>query len=189
MERHDYVFDSGFAPILAWIEELSYPIVFHQMGGEPNIYGSNRNAGPPDLGNALDAAIEHAVIATKFITTGTLDKYPKLEIILPHAGGAFPYLAGRVEHFLFHMANREPVKLKRPFRDYIRRFNYDYLIYYPEAFRFLVSLVGTDRIVVGTDLYAAKDVEYPNAVLDQFNFPAADRDLILKGNAMRLLQL
>jgi aminocarboxymuconate-semialdehyde decarboxylase len=188
MERHDYLFDPGFAPVLARIEELGLPILFHQMDGEANSYGGNRVAGPPNLSAGLDAPIEHAVIATKFIISGTLDKYPKLEIVLPHAGGAFPYLAGRVEHFLYHM-NMGPVTMARPFREYIRRFHYDYLIYYPEAFRFLISLVGTDRIVVGTDSFAAKDIEYPTAVLDQFNLPAADRDRILKANAIRLLHL
>jgi predicted TIM-barrel fold metal-dependent hydrolase len=63
------------------------------------------------------------------------------------------------------------------------------LIYYPEAFQFLVTMVGTDRIVVGTDIFAARDVEYPNEVLDQFNFPPAERDLILKGNAIKLFHL
>jgi aminocarboxymuconate-semialdehyde decarboxylase len=188
MERHDYLFDPGFAPVFARIEELGYPILFHQMDGEVNSYGGNRVAGPPNLSAGLDAPIEHAVIASKFIITGTLDKYPKLEIVLPHAGGAFPYLAGRVEHFLYHMGGAR-VTMARPFREYIRRFHYDYLIYYPEAFRFLVSLVGTDRIVVGTDSFAAKDIEYPNDVLDQFNLPAADRDRILRGNAMKLLHL
>src|ERR1700694_3820811 len=33
IERHDYIFDSGFAPVLARIQELNYPIIFHQMGG------------------------------------------------------------------------------------------------------------------------------------------------------------
>jgi aminocarboxymuconate-semialdehyde decarboxylase len=189
IERHDYIFDPGWAPVLARIEQLGYPIIFHQMGGEPNNYGGNRTAGPPDLAAGLDAPIEHAVMATKFIITGTLDKYPKLDMVLPHAGGAFPYLAGRVEHFLYHMGNPGAVKLDRPYREYIRRFHYDYLIYYPEAFRFLVTMVGADRIVVGTDNFAAKDIEYPAAVLDQFNLSAQDRDLILEGNAKRLLHL
>jgi aminocarboxymuconate-semialdehyde decarboxylase len=189
MLRHDYLFDPNFAPILARIEELGYPIIFHQIDGDANVYGADRNDGPPNLQAGLDAPIEHAVIATKFIISGTLDKYPKLEIVLPHAGGVFPYLAGRVEHFLYHMQNPGSVKLARPFREYVRRFNYDYLIYYPEAFRFLVTMVGTDRIVVGTDGFAAKDIEYPTAVLDQFDLAPADRELILKGNAIRLLHL
>src|SRR5579872_2978362 len=188
IEKQDYIFDPNFAPVLARIEELNYPIIFHQMDGVPNTFGGTRTAGPPPLAAGIDAPIEHTFLASKFIYTGTLDKYPNLQIVLPHAGGAFPYLAGRVEHFLFHMTDHG-TSIEHPFRDYLRRFHYDYLIYYPEAFRFLMSLVGSDRIVVGTDNFAAKDVEYPTAVLDQFNLPAADRERILKGNAKRLLHL
>jgi aminocarboxymuconate-semialdehyde decarboxylase len=186
--KHDYIFDPGFAPVLARIQELNLPIIFHQMDGEVNDFGGGRTAGPPGLGAGIDAPIEHTFLATKFIYTGTLDKYPTLQIVLPHAGGAFPYLAGREEHFLFHM-NSKGVNMKLPFRDYIRRFHYDYLIYYPEAFRFLMTMVGSDRIVVGTDNFAAKDVEYPTAVLDQFNLPPADRTRILSGNAKRLMHI
>lgn len=185
IERRDYLFDPRFAPVLARIEALKLPIIFHQMDGAANNYGGSRTVGPPDLGACIDAPIEHTFLATKLIYTGTMDKYPNLQIVLPHAGGAFPYLAGRVEHFLFHMAIKTNVQ--RPFRDYLRRFHYDYLIYYPEAFRFLMVMVGADRIVVGTDNFAAQDVEYASAVLDQFKLPAADRERILKGNAKRLL--
>jgi len=185
IERHDYLFDPGFAPVLARIQELNYPIIFHQMDGDANAFGGSRTAGPPPLAAGIDAPIEHTFLASKFIYTGTLDKYPNLQMVLPHAGGAFPYLVGRIDHFLFHMANH--ITIQHPVRDYLRRFHYDYLIYYPEAFRFLMVMVGADRIVVGTDNFAAKDVEYPSAVLDQFKLPAADRERILKGNAKRLL--
>ena len=188
LEKHDYIFDPGFAPVLARIEALNYPIIFHQLDGAVNAFGGSRTVGPPPLAAGIDAPIEHTFLATKFIYTGTLDKYPNLQIVLPHAGGAFPYLAGREEHFLYHMSDHS-TSIQHPFRDYLRRFHYDYLIYYPEALRFLITMVGSDRIVVGTDNFAAKDIEYPSAVLDQFNFPAADRERILKGNAMRLLHL
>ena len=186
--RRDYLFEPDFEPVLARIEELGYPIIFHQLDGDANSYSGGRVDGPPNLTAGLDAPFEHTVEATKFIVSGTLDKFPKLEIVLPHAGGAFPYLAGRVEHFLYHMGGGG-VKIERPVREYVRRFHYDYLIYYPEAFRFLAEMVGYDRIVVGTDSFAAKDIQYPNDVLDQFNLPSGDRDLILRGNAMRLLHL
>lgn len=188
IEKHDYLFEPNFAPVLARIEQLIYPIIFHHLDGAVNAFGGDRTVGPPNLGSAIDAPIEHTLLATKFIYTGTLDKYPNLQIVLPHAGGAFPYLAGREEHFLFHMADHS-TSIQHPFRDYLRRFHYDYLIYYPEAFRFLMGMVGSDRIVVGTDNFAAKDIEYPSAVLDQFSLSAADRDRILKGNAKRLLHL
>jgi aminocarboxymuconate-semialdehyde decarboxylase len=192
MERHEYLLDPQFTDVFARIEELGYPILLHQMDDVVNAYGGELAAGPKYLSSGLDAAIQHAITASKLITSGTMDRFPKLEIVLPHAGGAFPYLAGRVDHFINHFNGPEfkPMyPLAMPFKDYLRRFHYDYLIYYPEAFRFLVGLVGADRIVVGTDLFAAKDVQYPNNVLDQFNFPAADRERILRGNAARLLHL
>jgi len=79
----------------------------------------------------LDATFDHAVMATKFILSGTLDKFPRLQIVLPHAGGAFPYLAGRVDHgscglatvlefpdhgrawFLFHRAVRSRFRARQ----------------------------------------------------------------------------
>jgi aminocarboxymuconate-semialdehyde decarboxylase len=188
IERHDYIINPNFAPVLARIEELGLPIIFHQMDGVANNYGADRVSGPPNLAAGLDAPTDHTVLATKLMMSGILDKYPKLEMVLPHAGGSFPYLAGRIEHFFSHFPGQN-IPLARPFREYLRRFYYDYLIYYPEAFQFLVTMVGPDRIVVGTDIFAARDIEYPSNVLDQFNYPAAERDLILKGNAIKLLHL
>ena len=81
------------------------------------------------------------------------------------------------------------LKAERPFGEYLRRFHYDYLNYDPDALRFLISKVGSDRIVIGTDLFAAKDIEYPNSFVEQLKLPAGDLDRILRGNAKRLLHL
>ena len=89
IERHDYIIDPNFAPVLARIEELGLPIIFHQMDGVANNYGGDRVSGPPNLAAGLDAPIDHTVLATKLMMSGILDKYPKLEMVLPHAGGSF----------------------------------------------------------------------------------------------------
>ena len=187
MEQRDYLFEASFDPVLARCQELGYPLLFHPLDGDANIY-SKRLVGPPSLTNWLGFTFEHATTAAKFITTGTLDKFPKLEIVLPHGGGAFPFIFARVEHGLYHMGSVQ-LKVERPFREYVRRFHYDYLNYYPEALRFLISEVGPDRIVIGTDLFAARDIEYPNSFVEQLNLPAKDLELILRGNARRLLRL
>jgi len=44
-------------------------------------------------------------------------------------------------------------------------------------------------IVVGTDSFNARDIEYPSAVVDQFRLPGVDRERILRGNAIRLFKL
>ena len=90
---------------------------------------------------------------------------------------------------MYHMGANVGKTPPQTFKEYIRRFHYDYLTYHPEGLRFLIDIVGSDRIVVGTDSFNAHDIEYPSAVVEQFNFPAVDRDRILKGNATRLLRL
>src|SRR5437016_2006887 len=187
IEQRDYLFEPEFAPLLARCEELGYPLLFHPLDGDANIY-SKRLAGNPSLTNWLGFTFEHATTAAKFMITGTLDKYPKLEIVLPHGGGAFPFIFARVEHGFYHMGSNQ-WQGQHPFREYVRRFHYDYLNYYPEALRFLIKEVGADRIVIGTDLFAAKDIQYPNSFVEQLGLPTKDLDLILRGNARRLLKL
>jgi aminocarboxymuconate-semialdehyde decarboxylase len=187
IEQRDYLFEPEFAPILARCEELGYPLLFHPLDGDANIY-SKRLAGNPSLTNWLGFTFEHATTAAKFMITGTLDKYPKLEIVLPHGGGAFPFIFARVEHGFYHMGSTQ-WQGQHPFQEYVRRFHYDYLNYYPDTLRFLIKEVGPDRIVIGTDLFAAKDIQYPNSFVEQLGLPAKDLDLILRGNARRLLKL
>jgi len=177
----DYVFDPAFEPVIARCEELGYPLLFHPITAVP---GADRMRGKVNLSNPLGYPFEHALVAEKFITTGLLDKYPRLEIVLGHAGGAFPYIAGRLEHNLARVNQKTP----RPFREYIRRFHYDTLAYYPEALRFLIDLVGSDRVVIGTDNFALMDVDDPHALLNGLNLAAADRERIMRTNASRLFK-
>ena len=140
---------------------------------------------PVNLSNPLGYPFEHAMVAEKFITTGLLDRYPRLDIVLGHAGGAFPYIAGRLEHNLMRVHHRTA----HPFREYVRRFHYDTLAYYPEALRFLIDLAGSDRVVIGTDNFALMDVDEPHALVDHLDLPLPDRDRILRRNAERLFKL
>ena len=187
LDGKDYLFAPEYVPLLARIEELGYPLLFHPVDYSPNHYSEPRLEGPNLLYNTLGFPFDSATTATKFIFSGTLDKFPKLDIVLPHSGGCFPYIAGRIQHSINKGATEN--KLKQPIRDYIRRFHYDSLAYYPETLRFMISLLGTDRIVIGTDNYATMDVEQPNALVEQLNLPAADRNRIFSGNAKRLFKI
>ena len=211
LAAREYLFEPAFAPLLARIEELGIPILLHPLDGIPNFYaggrlndpysGNNPNAAEslfPGLTNSIGETFEQATTVSKLIVSGTMDKYPNLQIIVAHAGGAFPYVVGRLDRGM------GPGRLKQPVHAYIRRFYFDNLAWYPLALKYLIDLVGSDRVVVGTDnmggqggqggganaaAAAGGPVPGPNSVMDQLDLPAADRDLILRGNLTRLFKL
>ncbi len=190
IEGHDYLFEPGYAPLLARCQDLGYPLLFHPLDGAANLIGGTSRIGDSlsisaRLNNTLGFPFESATLAAKFITTGTLDKYPALQIVLPHSGGSFPYVAGRIEHGF----GRSRFELQHPFVEYVRRFHYDSLTYRPGTLRFLIDLVGADRVMIGSDNFAPMDVAYPNALVEGLGLKAADRDRILRGNATRLFRL
>ena len=190
VEGIDYLFTPAYAPLVRRCEELGYPLLFHPLDGQPNHYGGpERLAGNNFIYNTLGFPFETATTAVKFIYSGYLDKFPKLDIVLPHSGGCFPYIAGRVEHSIKKGAVEAAANLKSSIRDYIRRFHYDTLAYYPETLRFMIELVGVDRVVIGTDNYAKMDVDQPNELTLSLNLPGADLQKILRENAAKLLRI
>src|SRR5207245_4770115 len=70
-------------------------------------------------GNPYDTG----VAAAHLIFGGVLDRFPKLEVNLPHAGGAFPGLIGRLDHGT--RVRPELKHMKRLPSEYLGRFTYD----------------------------------------------------------------
>ena len=105
MENGDFLFQPAYDALWARCQELGYPILFHPLDGADNIYGGKERLGndlalSANLNNTLGFSFESATTAAKFIITGTLDRFPTLDIVLPHSGGCFPYVAGRIERGL-----------------------------------------------------------------------------------------
>ena len=75
------------------------------------------------LGNFLGNPYETGIAAASLMFGGVLDAFPKLDIMLPHAGGAFPNLIGRMDHGTTVRAECKHMT-KAP-STYLRRFHYD----------------------------------------------------------------
>jgi aminocarboxymuconate-semialdehyde decarboxylase len=181
-EAKDYLFQPDFEPIFARAQELGYPLVFHPIG---KVAGEDRLAGEAFLTNTVGFPFEHTITAARFITSGLLDKYPRLEIVLYHGGGAFPFIAPRIEYGLM----KRNITLPHPFQDYVRRFHYDAITYSAPALRYLITMVGSDRVMIGTDNYAFMDIDEPMALVEALKLKATDRSRILTDNAVRLFRL
>jgi aminocarboxymuconate-semialdehyde decarboxylase len=138
-----------------------------------------------NVGNPFEAT----VASMAFILTGTLDAFPKLDIYLPHAGGALPWLVWRTDWAMSNNNQFKNLKLPRA-SDYLRRFHYDLILHSPKLMRTLIEMVGADRVVSGTDypqgMAVMKPVEYVESIP---GITQRERELILCENPARLLKI
>ena len=85
---------------------------------------------------------------------------------------------------------RREAKLPRPPSTYLRRFHFDTVTHSDEILMNLIRQMGADRIVLGSDHPADMSHTRPVDVVDRLTeLSASDRELILQGNAARLLKL
>jgi aminocarboxymuconate-semialdehyde decarboxylase len=174
--------DPSFLPVFERIYNLGAPIFLHPF----NVIGSQRLTSYY-LHNLLGNPFDTAVAAANLIFSGLLDRFPELKICLPHAGGAFPYLIGRLNHGW--KVRAECRALKKPPLSYLRRFTYDTISHAPEALRYLINLVGADRVMLGSDYCFDMGYEHPVKVVTSLKLSSNDQEKILAGNAKKALQI
>lgn len=175
--------DPAFFPVYERIEDLGLPVFLHPV----EVIGMERLK-PFFLGNLLGNPFDTAVAAAHLIFGGVLDRFPKLEFCLPHAGGAFPFLVGRLNH---GWAVRAECKhLEHGPETYLKRFYYDTISHSGEALGYLIDQVGAERVMLGSDYCFDMGYERPVEVVSGHPaLSAEDKALILEGNARRLLGL
>jgi aminocarboxymuconate-semialdehyde decarboxylase len=138
-----------FDPFLAAAAELAMPVMLHP-------YRSMSGDGLPTalrrffLANVIGNPFETCVAASRLILGGAFDRHPKLRVQLSHGGGSFPYQLGRLQHaYESREVMREVVQRAR--LEYLGNLLFDTVIYEPRALRFLIELVGVERVVFGSD--------------------------------------
>jgi aminocarboxymuconate-semialdehyde decarboxylase len=138
--------------------------------------------------NVLGNPQEAGYAAMSLVCGGVLDAFPKLEVYLPHAGGTFPWLIGRLEAGI--KLSPELKHVKKPAREYLRRFHYDLITHDAQIMRDLIDLVGVDRIVTGTDFPQGMAVKQPVDFVESIpGLTHEERTAILCGNPARLLKI
>jgi aminocarboxymuconate-semialdehyde decarboxylase len=174
--------DRSFFPVYARCEELGLPIFLHPM------MINNERMKQYYLINICGNPFDTALAACHLIFGGVLDAFPKLEISLPHAGGALPILRGRMDRGFVIRA--ECKHLPRPPSEYLKRLTYDTISYNEEILEYLVKLVGADRIMVGSDYCFDIAYEEPVKFVEGVkSLTGEQKQQILWSNAAKLLRL
>jgi len=121
------------------------------------------------------------------IFSGVLDRFPNLTLILSHGGGYFPYQAGRFDRVYRDL--NAPTAPAQPPTAYLRRFFYDTILHHPAALRYLRDLVGSERLLLGTDYPFPMDDRSALKLLEQAGCTADESAQIGGGTARRLFKL
>ncbi|MEK6243419.1 MAG: amidohydrolase family protein [Pseudomonadota bacterium] len=175
--------EKRFWDIYAKAEELGWTVYLHPV----DTIGRERTT-RYYLKNLLGNPYDTGVAAASLIFGGVLDAFPTLEVNLPHAGGTFPWLIGRLDHGT--RVRPELKHMKRMPSEYLRRFSYDTIGHDDRINQNLVRLVGADRVLLGSDYCFDMGLADPVATVARIGgLTEAERELIRGKTAARLLRL
>ena len=175
--------EKEFWPVYERCEALGLPIFLHPVAP----VGRERTR-KYHLGNFIGNPTETGIAAASLVFGGVMDAYPKLDVMLPHAGGIFPSLIGRMDHGT--TVRKECKHMTKPPSSYLRRFHYDTITHSDSILMNLIRQVGADRVVMGSDCPAVMSYTRPVDVVERLGeLSEAERGGILGGNAARLLKL
>lgn len=133
-------------PVFAAAARHDLPLVLH-----PSYVGLKPGLEDFYFTNSIGNPLETTVAAARLIHAGTLDRFPSLKPVLVHAGGYLPYQIGRFDH-AYEVRTEPKVSLHRRPSEYLDRFYMDTITHAEAQLDFLASVIGTERLVLGTDI-------------------------------------
>jgi aminocarboxymuconate-semialdehyde decarboxylase len=176
--------DKKFAPIWKEIDKRGLPVLVHPTAppgtAELDVMRYNLIA---SVGFMFDTSLAVA----RMIFDGFFDRYPNLKLIASHVGGALPYIAGRLDICFDNMpACRE--KISRQPSTYLKQVFYDSVVFQQSSLQLAIEVGGQNQVLYGSD--------YPHNIGDMKGclarvdaLPAAQRDAVRGGNALRIFRL
>jgi aminocarboxymuconate-semialdehyde decarboxylase len=175
--------DESLWPVYERCNALKLPILLH-----PLYPCAQERLRKHFLRNLLGNPYEVGIAAASLVFGGVLDAFPDLTVMLPQAGGTFPWLIGRMDHGW--EVREECRDIEQPPSAYLQRFYYDTITHQPQLMRALIDLVGAERVVLGSDYDQDMSYERPVDFVEAIpGLTARERVLILQDNAARLLNL
>lgn len=121
---------------------------------------------------------------------GVLQKYPNLRICFAHGGGCIPFTIGRIDHGFHVRPDLCAVQTSLSPKSQLSRVFCDSLVHDAQSLKFLVDVLGQDKVVLGTDYpFPLGELEAGKLVESMDDFDHELKDKILADNACRFLGL
>src|SRR6266568_2039885 len=184
--------DARFLGFFAEAERLGLAVFVHAMP-----VPSDRLPGPATA--TFGVGVEGSLAAAALITGGVAEACPSLRLAFSHAAGGFPLQLPRAQWFWGRTWNEEPPGERGPEAapwaaaagpaELARRFWYDSLVFDRRAIRYLIDMLGADRLLAGSDFPAMPREEPAGRTLRSMELSQAELDDITWHNCFRFLGL
>jgi predicted TIM-barrel fold metal-dependent hydrolase len=183
--------DPCFAPLLRRAETLGVPLFLHPGLPPEPLQKAYYSGLPHNMGFILGTYgwgwhAEVALHALRLVVSGTLDRHPRLQLIIGHMGEGLPAMMERIDQSFApeaaHLASLPSDYLRKHFNVAISGFCS------VGGFNTLVDSFGEDRVVFAAD-YPMTNLPAAVGFLRSRALPTATLHKIAWGNAARLLGL
>lgn len=132
---------------------------------------------------------ETCLAITSMIFGGVFQRLPRLRVAFAHGGGSFPFTLGRIQHGYEVRPDLCAADYDCSPRESIGKFWLDSLVHDADALRYMIELIGPERIALGSDYPFPLGEHHPGALIESMDLDARTRDLLLHGAALEWLGL
>ncbi|MCJ1352900.1 MAG: hypothetical protein MMC33_002884 [Icmadophila ericetorum] len=147
--------DAALDPLWNAIEKEKLLVFIHPHYGLPSeVFGPRQHESGHVMPLSLGFPLETTIAFTRMYLAGVFEGFPALKILLAHAGGAIPFLSGRIESCVLHERRfvGEGNSSRRDIWDVLKRNVWlDGVIYSSVGLKAAVEVVGKERVLFGTD--------------------------------------
>ncbi len=140
------------------------------------------------LANLIGNPTDTAICLGSLIFGGVLERLPGLKVCLAHAGGTAPYVIGRWDHG-YRVRPECRAAITKPPSEYFKLVYFDTITHSQESLIYLVSRVGSEKVLMGSDYpYDMSDPQPVATVGTLEAISQQDKERIWGENAAELIK-
>jgi len=165
-----------FRPFWQAVAAKGIPVIIH-----PDGYQESHRFDAYFMTNCIGNPLETMVAANRMIFSGLFEELPGLKVVLLHGGGYLPFYTSRADHTWKVRPETRAQIPDHPPSHYMKKLFYDTMVFQPQYLRHLVDIVGSDRIMAGTDFPFDMGDDDPLGLIDRTGGLSDEERVAMKG--------